>query len=464
MDRIACLYITDEDLAGYIRAVIHHYAYRLRLTYWPDRGKSKGPGRESPHVIIANLNSGDKSTLFDILGDRGVCPYPTVLIYEREQALDPLNLSKKSGVALLKRPFTPQQLVKALQRVCPSEQEVDRSSHYFFGEDRKVIEIREKIQRISRTDITVLVQGESGTGKEIVARLVHERSPRNKEQFIKVNGAAIPGTLLESELFGYEKGAFTGAYCTKPGKFDLADKGTLFLDEVGDIPLPLQSKLLQVLQNGEFSRLGGKGDVCTDVRVIAATNADLPRLVEQGRFRSDLYYRLNVAHITVPPFRDRKGDLPLLKEYFLEKYCAAYNKPYMHFSKRIMDLFSEYSWPGNVRELENIVKNIVVLENESVAYAEIKGRVIGSRDKNDDRGGRSPAIVDRSLVYNLLCQGGLSLKKIGQECIRTIETEAITACLEKTMWNRRACASQLKISYKSLLNKMQEYGIHKGSL
>src|SRR4030042_5954926 len=243
MDRIACLYITDEDLARYIQAVIHHYRYRLRLTYWPGWENSKGPGGEPPHVIILSLNGGDKSSLFDILGDREACPYPVVLIYEREQALDALNLSKKSGVVFLKRPFTPQQLAKALQRVCPSEQEVNRSSHYFFGEDSKVIEIREKIQRISQTNITVLIQGESGTGKEIAARLVHEQSPRNKEQFIKVNGAAIPGTLLESELFGYEKGAFTGAYCAKPGQFDLAHRGTLFLDEVGDIPLPLQSKL-----------------------------------------------------------------------------------------------------------------------------------------------------------------------------------------------------------------------------
>ncbi|MEW6327899.1 MAG: sigma-54 dependent transcriptional regulator [Thermodesulfobacteriota bacterium] len=460
MDRIACLCISDEDLARYIRAIIHHYRYRLHLRYWPGRGKGEGLWDESPHVIILSLNGEYNPSLFDILGEREACPYPLVLIYEREQALDRLNLSGKSGVALLKRPFTPQQLAMALQRVCLFEQEINRSNHYFFGEDRKVAEIREKIERISQTDITILVQGESGTGKEIVARLVHEQSPRNKKQFIKVNGAAIPGTLLESELFGYEKGAFTGAYCTKPGKFDLADGGTLFLDEVGDIPLHLQSKLLQVLQNGEFSRLGGKEDVCTDVRVIAATNADLPRLIEQGRFRSDLYYRLNVAHITIPPFRDRKGDIPLLKEYFSEKYCAAYNKPYMHISKKIMDLFSEYSWPGNVRELENIIKNIVVLGNESVAYAEIRNRLMGSRDKNNGPGRGSPAIVDRYLVYDLLSQGGLSLKKIGQECIRTIETEAIKACLEKTRWNRRACASHLKISYKSLLNKMHEYGIH----
>ncbi len=459
MNKVVSLYISDHDLATYVRAAMHHYGCTSLLRHLPEREVSKSSPVPNSYVIIMNLDHEANACFLDILSRNSLCP--VVLIYEKEQALDELNLFREARTAFLKRPFTPEQLATALESACQPEYRPEgNDNRYFFGEDRKITKIRHQIEKVSKTDITVLIQGESGTGKEIVARLIHDQSPRRKRQLIKVNGAAIPKSLLESELFGYEKGAFTGAYRAKPGKFDLANGGTLFLDEVGSMSPPLQSRLLQVLQNGEFSRLGGVENVYTDVRVIAATNADLLALIEQGKFRLDLYYRLNVANITIPPLRERKGDIRLLKEYFLERHCVDYNRPYIRLSRRIVELFLEYSWPGNVRELENIIRNLVVLGDESLTYAEISDRLMSSKNKNDgDR--RGSPVIDRNEICNLLSQGDFSLRKIGEKCVGVIETEAIKASLEKTMWNRRASASLLGISYKSLLNKMHQYKIDK---
>src|SRR5207237_5840253 len=227
------------------------------------------------------------------------------------------------------------------------------------------------IDRVADTDVTVLVRGESGTGKELVARALHASSLRRDKPFVKVNCAALPTELLESELFGFERGAFTGAIQHKPGKFEFANHGTMFLDEIGDMSPPLQAKLLQVLQDGEFSRLGGKHDVHVDVRVLAATNQDLEQAVGDGKFREDLFFRLNVVSIHLPPLRDRREEIPILTEYFLKKYSVQYNKPYSEISPETMRLFMDYDWPGNVRELENLIKRAVVLGSETLIRKEI---------------------------------------------------------------------------------------------
>src|SRR5262249_18542611 len=252
------------------------------------------------------------------------------------------------------------------------EQLQSQSKHrMLFGHSEKMAEVQDLIERVADTDITVLIRGESGTGKELVARALHASSLRRDKPLVKVNCAALPTELLESELFGFERGAFTGAIQHKPGKFEFANHGTMFLDEIGDLSFPLQAKLLQVLQDGEFARLGGKHDVRVDVRVIAATNHDLERAVAEGQFREDLFFGLNVVAIQLPPLRERREEIPLLTEYFLKKYSVQYNKPYTEIGSETMCLFMEHDWPGNVRELENLIKRAVVLGGEAAIRKEI---------------------------------------------------------------------------------------------
>src|SRR5438067_10506058 len=234
-----------------------------------------------------------------------------------------------------------------------------------FGTSPKMEEIKNTIEQVADTNATVLIRGESGTGKEVVARMIYSQSTRRDKPFVKVNCAAIPHELLESELFGYEPGAFTGANRQKLGKFDQAHYGTLFLDEISEMHPALQAKLLHVLQDGEFSRLGGKRDIAVDVRVLAATNKPLERAVQDGAFREDLVYRLNVVTIHIPPLRERQEEIPLFLEYFLRKYSAYYGKQPPAFSEYAAGRMMEYAWLGNIRELENLVKRYVVAGSEA---------------------------------------------------------------------------------------------------
>src|SRR5437762_10476657 len=234
-----------------------------------------------------------------------------------------------------------------------------------FGNSERMAEVQDLIDRVADTDVTVLIRGESGTGKELVARALYASSLRRDKPFVKVNCAALPTELLESELFGFERGAFTGAIQHKPGKFEFANHGTMFLDEIGDMSFPLQAKLLQVLQDGEFARLGGKHDVRVDVRVVAATNKDLEHAVADAHFREDLFFRLNVVSIHLPPLRERREEIPFLTEHFLKKHSVQYHKAYTDLSQETMRLFMDYDWPGNIRELENLIKRTVVLGTET---------------------------------------------------------------------------------------------------
>jgi two-component system response regulator AtoC len=246
-----------------------------------------------------------------------------------------------------------------------------------LGSSAQMREVRELIDRVADTDVTVLIRGESGTGKELVARAVHEASPRRERTFVKVNCAALPAELLESELFGFERGAFTGAIQHKPGKFEFANHGTMFLDEISEMGAPLQSKLLQVLQDGEFARLGGRQDVKVDVRVVAATNRDLEGAVADGQFREDLFFRLNVVCITLPPLRQRRDEIPRLTQFFLAHYSEHYNKPPIAMATDTLRLFAEHEWPGNVRELENLVKRMVILGTDTAIRRELADTIAG---------------------------------------------------------------------------------------
>jgi transcriptional regulator with GAF, ATPase, and Fis domain len=319
-------------------------------------------------------------------------------------------------------------------------------SFIFFGE--KMDRIRELIDQVAGTDVTVLIQGESGVGKEIVARALHSSSPRRDKPFIKVNCAALPEELLESELFGYEKGAFTGAYRQKPGKFELAHRGTIFLDEIGDISLSLQAKLLQVLQDGEFSRLGGKSDIQVDARVLLATNRNLEEAVRRGSFREDLYYRLNVVNIFVPPLRERRQEIPIFVDHFLAKYGKKYDKKANPPSPKLMKMIMKHPWSGNIRELENMIKRLVLLGDERTINEELRSEAKRKR------------VLQRPqpLVENLL-PPVLPLKEVGRRAAMQAEREAILKVLRQTNWNRKRAAKLLSISYKAILYKIKEYGI-----
>jgi two-component system response regulator AtoC len=315
----------------------------------------------------------------------------------------------------------------------------------------KMQPIRDLVSKVAATNTTVLLRGESGVGKEIVARAIHKASPRAGKQFLKVNCAALPGELLESELFGHEKGAFTGAYRQKPGKFEAADEGTLLLDEIGEIPLRLQAKLLHVLQDGEFSRVGGEKIIGTDVRLIAATNRDLEASMRAHQFREDLYYRLNVIEIRIPPLRERRDEIPVLLDHFLRKFNAQYGRS-VDVPTETVRAFLEYHWPGNVRELENAVKRIVVLGSARPVHVEIVGNLSSAA--------RPAARINGSLLEGRpSADTPISLKDIARQAARDAERVAIKEVLDRVHWNRAKAARLLQISYKALLYKIVQCGL-----
>ena len=314
----------------------------------------------------------------------------------------------------------------------------------------KMQPIRDLVSKVAVTNTTVLLRGESGVGKEVVARAIHKASPRSARQFLKVNCAALPGELLESELFGHEKGAFTGAYRQKPGKFEAADQGTLLLDEIGEMPLRLQAKLLHVLQDGEFSRVGGEKIIDTDVRLIAATNRDLEASMRMHQFREDLYYRLNVIEIRIPPLRERREEIPVLVDHFLRAFNTQYGRT-VDVPAETLRAFVEYQWPGNIRELENAVKRIVVLGSSRPVHVEIVGNL------NSARLGGRPGVV--ALEPRPNPDAPISLKDIARQAARDAERVAIKEVLDRVHWNRAKAARLLQISYKALLYKIVQCGL-----
>jgi two-component system response regulator AtoC len=313
---------------------------------------------------------------------------------------------------------------------------------------RKMQPIRELVAKVAATNTTVLLRGESGVGKEVVARALHRASPRVNKQFLKVNCAALPGELLESELFGHEKGSFTGAYRQKPGKFEAADGGTLLLDEIGEMPLRLQAKLLHVLQDGEFSRVGGEKIIDTDVRLIAATNRDLESALRTHQFREDLYYRLNVIEIRIPPLRERREEIPLLVDHFVRKFNAQFGRT-VEIPQDTIRVFMEYHWPGNLRELENNIKRIVVLGSARTVHQEMLANLSHGERVS------TPA----SVAVPASPEGPVSLKDIARQAARDAERVAIKEVLDRVHWNRAKAARLLQISYKALLYKIVQCGL-----
>ncbi|HJT70104.1 MAG TPA: sigma-54 dependent transcriptional regulator [Terriglobales bacterium] len=310
-----------------------------------------------------------------------------------------------------------------------------------FGQSEAMQALRSRLDKVATANVPVLIHGESGTGKDIIARLVHSYSPWKTGPFVKVNCPAIPGTLLESELFGYERGAFTGAYGSKPGRVEMAHRGTLFLDEISELDMPLQSKLLQLLQDGQFCRIGAQADKKVEVRIVCATNRKLEEEIANGTFRQDLFYRINVVNLYMPPLRERRSDIRGLVEYFLEYYNRKYNCKARPLSPELMEVLHKYHWPGNIRELENLMKRYVILGAEDVISNDLQPR------------------EDDLVTADINLDGPISLKKLTRQATRQLERKIILKVLHNHHWNRKQTAKTLNISYRALLYKIRDAGL-----
>jgi DNA-binding NtrC family response regulator len=364
---------------------------------------------------------------------------------------------KEGAYDFLTKPFDPDHLLiligKALEKqrlltenlILKDEIAANQKLPRIIGKSPKILEVMEKVQKVAPSQTTVLLLGESGTGKELFARAVHFLSPRKDAPFVAINCAAIPRELLESELFGHEKGAFTGAVGKKLGKFELANKGTLFLDEIGDMDMALQSKLLRVLEGTEFMRVGGLAKIKVDVRVVAATNQDLQAAMAQQTFREDLYYRLSVFPIFIPPLRERKEDIPALVEHFCNHYCRELKKPLKSLAPAALELLTGHAWSGNVRELQNVIERAIILSDRDVITPE----ELGLRTAQEPGGPISAADLPE--------EG--TLQEVGSAASRMAEERLIRKVLKETGGNKSRASEILQVSYKTLLTKIKDFGI-----
>jgi two-component system response regulator AtoC len=424
----------------------------------------------SPQLIICDVMMPGMDGLETLRKIKEIRPeIPVIMLSVVGKASTIVEAMNTGAADYLNKPFEEEELDLAIRKVLEAQslreerevlrgqlaerEELDRTGFLWASEGMG--RIREVLEQVADADVTVLVTGESGVGKEVVARTLHTLSDRAGKRFVKVNCAALPEELLESELFGYERGAFTGASARKAGKFEVANEGTIFLDEIAEMSPGLQAKFLQVLQDGEFSPLGGSRDVRVDVRVVAATNRNLQDMVAQGTFREDLYYRLNVVNLWVPPLRDRREEIPVLAEHFLRVYSEKYNRRPAPLSPLLCEGFLRYGWPGNVRELENMIKRIVVLGSEGSILEEID---TASRAPLAPEPEASPEESEALTVDD----ENLSLREIGRAAARDAEREALRRVLAQTNWNRKKAARILEVSYKTLLQKIKECGLAEG--
>src|SRR5438477_958440 len=379
---------------------------------------------------------------------------PVIILSAAGQTKTVVDAMKMGASDFLVKPFEEQELELAIENVVEKQklkEEVKTlkrqlDSYAAAGDilstNPRVLKIKEIAKHVADTDVPVLISGESGVGKEVLARYIHTHSARHDKPFVKVNCAALPNDLLESELFGYERGAFTGALHEKPGKFELADKGTLLLDEIGEMTPHLQAKLLHVLQDSEYSRLGGKRTVRVDARVLASTNVNLEEHVANGKFREDLYFRLNVIRVNIPPLRERREDIPILCNYFLTRYRDRYKSTVEEIAPSLLDSFLRYDWPGNIRQLENAVKRYLILPEMNLNLSELK----------DQQGNAAPVPTKPK-------EDNMSLKDVATRAAEHAEKELVLRVLEETSWNRKQAARRLNICYKAMLNKLKRWQI-----
>lgn len=427
-----------------------------------------------PNLVLLDMAMPGMNGIATLERIKQIKPDVAVIILSGQNDPDTIFRASKLGADdYIAKPFEPKELEIRIAKVLDKQrlvtevtrlrEQVRRQSDFamLFGTSPRMEEVKMTVEQVADTTATVLIRGESGTGKEVVARMIYSNSSRRDKPFVKVNCAAIPHELLESELFGYEPGAFTGANRQKLGKFDQANYGTIFLDEISEMHPALQAKLLHVLQDGEFARLGGKRDVAVDVRVLAATNKPIERAVEEGLFREDLFYRLNVVTVHIPPLRERREEIPVFLDFFLRKYSDAYSKQPPPFSDYAVSRMMEYTWPGNIRELENLAKRYVIVGNEAQIIRELathKPIMSSVSSPRSTQPAPEAAAVPAAPAYLPNGDGNsetLSVLEIGKRAAMQAEREAIERVLNQTRWNRRQAAKILKISYKALLNKLK---------
>jgi two-component system, NtrC family, response regulator AtoC len=474
MDRNATILVVEDDAAT--RTALCEYlgaaGYRVRTAGSGGEGLAALQGSSDVDAVLLDLVMPDMDGFELLRRYRGAEGRAAVVVLSALSEAESVVKAMKFGAAdYLPKPFDPSELDLVLRRTL--EVRAPAASGARPGRDGGVPDsdgggsvtlsaAMERVfalaQRVADTDVPVLLVGESGVGKDVVARRIHAASHRAERPFVKINCAALPGELLESELFGHEKGAFTGAHAEKPGKFELAHQGTIFLDEIGEMDPRLQAKLLQVLQDEEFYRVGGKRSLRVDARVVVATNRDLEAEIANGSFREDLYYRLNVVTIRVPPLRERKEDIVPLVQHFVQKYLRRYKGGLERVPDEVMERFHAYDWPGNVRELENLVRRLVVLKEPAM----VLGELAPPRPP-------APALAAPGAVNGVLnavraapqalhapLPDDAPLKEVGKRAARIAEREAILRALMRTGWNKRKAAKRLQISYKALLYKIKD--------
>jgi DNA-binding NtrC family response regulator len=427
--------------------------------------------REPVDLVVTDIKMPEMDGLELLKRAKIVCPSVPVVVMTGFATVDSAILAMKLGAFdYILKPFPMEVMQEAVARALMVGQLVQnqaaglvpasvngsraaKGQRVIVGQDPAWIRVVDKAKAVASSTATVLILGESGTGKEVLARLLHEESERSAGPFVALNCAALPDGLLESELFGHEKGAFTGAVSAKKGKFELADGGTLLLDEIGEVPLHLQAKLLRVLQEGEVDRLGSKAPIKFDVHVLATTNRNLSEAVEQGEFRADLFYRLNVIPLRLPSLKDRRGDVLLLADYFITRYSDQYKKPMKKLSSRSRKRFLDYTWPGNVREMENMIERAVLLSRDQ----EIEPWDLWDEEEPVDQ--EESASLDEAIVdFPLSATSTVFADAQGQMVpLREVERQMIRQALQQTDNNRTHAAKMLGISVRTLRNKLNEY-------
>ena len=500
--------IVDDDSAfgAYLKTFLSLRGYEARTYGRGDEFLASVRNAEHPDVVLLDVMMPGMDGVETLKSLRASLPdLPVIMLSGNSETPTVVKAMQAGATDFIEKPDSPEALGEirlevvlknALERKrLTSElselrrQLSDDEDQAMWGASEKMQIVAQVIEQVSDSDVGVLIRGESGVGKELVTRAIHQRSTRKSQPFVKVNCAALPPDLLESELFGHEKGAFTGAATTRIGKFEQADGGTMFLDEIGEMKPALQSKLLHVLQDAEFTKLGSNRPVNVDVRVIAATNRDLEQMMLKGDFREDLYYRLKVIEVHVPPLRERRDEIPFLIEFFLSKYASKWKKPVPRLSEMLQGMLLGYHWPGNIRELENMIKQVVVLQDERMVMKEIERQQQRAQGVVVMAGASIPMGVPSTLPASSLpstpapppapaadagaddeddaiddaapvaAEGGTSLSEVARAASLKAERALIEQTLQQVQWNRRKAAELLGVSYKTLLNKIKECGI-----
>ena len=451
-NRLVLVAAEEPTLSHHLVELLSEWGYEVISVVSVDEALGEMAQRR---FVLSLLDLGSQANdLLRRLKTQGGAPGTIILLTDSDTRESPAESAALGADDFLQKPFSAEDLENVIKSALARprrswDRSPDDDSRVRLREEvglwrsPRMSEVREIIEQAARVDVTVLIMGETGTGKDVVARAIHEQSVRQSGPFVKVNCAAVPRELLESELFGHERGAFTGAHQLKIGKFESADRGTIFLDEIGDLHPALQGKLLHVLQDGQFSRVGGRSTVKVDVRVLAATNQDLEQAVAGGRFREDLYYRLNVIQIMVPPLRERPEEIPVLADYFMHRYSQLFRRETLQMPAETMQRLIRHRFPGNVRELENMIKRMIVLGDPLLRRSPLPG----------------PAPTAEENGARTVKAATTSLKDIARRAAQTAEKEAILQALEQTQWNRVRAAKLLEISYRALLYKIKDSGL-----